>query len=91
MIYNAKNVFLSVNASFRWLNNVGGRVLSPGFLTFYWSADLEHFFTYRPLLPIGWRIAQILFFYANSGGKRSTQRQPLLVQYTTSKKIYFYQ
>jgi hypothetical protein len=30
---NAKRVFLAVNASSRWLNNVTDVVLSPGFLT----------------------------------------------------------
>ncbi len=31
---NAKGVFLAVNASSRWLNNVTDVVLSPGFLAF---------------------------------------------------------
>ncbi len=34
--------------------------LNPGFLASYWSAGSGHFFRYRPLLPIGWRIVQIL-------------------------------
>jgi hypothetical protein len=38
MIYTAKSAFLAVNASFRWL-----RVLSPGFLTSYWSAGFGTF------------------------------------------------
>jgi hypothetical protein len=33
---------------------------SPGFLAFYGQQDLGHFFRYRPLLPIGWKIMQIL-------------------------------
>jgi hypothetical protein len=39
--YDAKSVFLSVNASLPWLNNVSG--LSPGFLAFYWSAGFGTF------------------------------------------------
>jgi hypothetical protein len=34
-----KCVFLAVNASLRWLNNV----LGPGFLAFYWSAGFGTF------------------------------------------------
>ncbi len=34
-------------------------VLSPGFLASYGYRDL-HFVRYRPLLPIGWRIVQIV-------------------------------
>jgi hypothetical protein len=37
------------------------RVLSSGFLASFWSTiGLVDFFRYRPLLPIGWRIVQIL-------------------------------
>jgi hypothetical protein len=39
---------------------------------------LGHFFRYYPLLPIDWKIVQIL---RHAGGKRPIQRQPLLVQY----------
>ncbi len=46
------------------------------FLLLIGQQGLGHFFRYRPLLPIGWRIVQTLF-----GGKRAKQRQPLLVQY----------
>jgi hypothetical protein len=42
---------------------------------------LEHFFRYRLLLPIDWNTGGLCKFYANAGGKRPIQRQPLLVQY----------
>jgi hypothetical protein len=35
------------------------RVLSLGFLAYYWQS-LGHFFRYRPLLHIGWWTVQIV-------------------------------
>jgi hypothetical protein len=53
LIYNAKSVFLTVNASLRWLNNVGSVNFSPGFLASYLSARFGTFLQVsRPLLPI---------------------------------------
>ena len=70
--YNPKSVFLAVNASLRWLNNVSGVYLVQVSMLLIGQRGLGHFFRYRPLLPIGWRIVQI---------KRPIQRQPLLLQY----------
>jgi hypothetical protein len=55
MIHNAKSVFLAVNASLRWLNNVTGvhLVQFPLLLTGQQGR-------YRPLLSNGWKIVQIL-------------------------------
>ena len=46
VFYNAESVFLTVNVSLHWLNNVSGvygTVLSPGFLDSYWSAGFGTF------------------------------------------------
>jgi hypothetical protein len=48
-------LLLAVNASMRWFNNVTGV-----YLLLIGQQGLAQFFRYRPLLPIGWRIAQIL-------------------------------
>jgi hypothetical protein len=58
--YNAKNVFLVVNASLHWLNNVSGVYLVQVSLLLIGQRSSGHFFRYRPLLLIGWRIVQIL-------------------------------
>jgi hypothetical protein len=57
---NAKTVFLAVNTSLRWLNNVSGVYLTQVSLLLIGQQDVVHFFRYRPLLPIGWLIVQIL-------------------------------
>ncbi len=49
-------MFLAVNASLRWLNNVGVYCVQVSMLLI----GQQGFFWYRPLLPIGWRIVQIL-------------------------------
>jgi hypothetical protein len=49
-----------VNASLSWLNNVVGVYLDQVSLLLIGQQGLVNFFTYRPLLPIGWRIVQIL-------------------------------
>jgi hypothetical protein len=36
------------------------RVFSQRFLASYWSAEFETFLQVRTLLPIGWRVVQIL-------------------------------
>jgi hypothetical protein len=60
MVCNSKSVFLAVNASLRWLNNVVGMYLVKVSLLLIGQQGLVDFFRYRPLLPIGWRIVQIL-------------------------------
>jgi hypothetical protein len=62
-----------VNASLRWLNNVVGVYLVQVSLLLIGQQGLVDFFRYRPLLPIGWRIVQIL--------RQTIQRQLVLVQY----------
>ncbi len=47
-------------ASLRWLNNVSGVYLTQVSLLLIGQQGLVDFFRYRPLLPIGWRIVQIL-------------------------------
>ncbi len=60
VVYNSKSVFLVVNASLRWLNNVSGVHLVQVSLLLVGQQGLGDFYRYRPLLPIGWRIVQIL-------------------------------
>jgi hypothetical protein len=54
------SVFLTVNEVLRWLNNVVGVYLVQISLLLIVQQCLVDFFRYRPLLPIGWGIAQIL-------------------------------
>jgi hypothetical protein len=56
LLYNAKRVFLAVNASLRWLNYVSGVYLTQLSLLPIGQQHLVDLFRYRPLLPIGWRI-----------------------------------
>jgi len=49
-----------VNASLCWLNNVSDEYLVQVSLLLFGQQGLGHFFMYQPLLPIGWRIVQIL-------------------------------
>ncbi len=58
--YNSKCVFLAVNASLRWLNNVVGVYLVQVSWLLIGQQGLLDFFRYRPLLPIGWRNVEIL-------------------------------
>jgi hypothetical protein len=44
----------------RWLNNVTGVFLVEVSLLLIGQQGLGHFFRHRSLLPIGWRIVQIL-------------------------------
>ncbi len=60
IIHNAKTVFLVVNANFHWLINVSGVYLIQVSLLLIGQQGLGYFFMYRPLLSIGWRVAQIL-------------------------------
>jgi hypothetical protein len=60
MIYNSKNVLVAVNASLRWLNNVVGMYLVQVSLLLIGQQGLVDFFRYWPVLPIGWRIVQII-------------------------------
>ncbi len=57
--FNAKSVFLAVNASLHLLN-VSGVYLIQVPLLLIGQQGLGHFIRFRPLLPIGWRIVQIL-------------------------------
>jgi hypothetical protein len=56
----AKSVFLAVNASLRGLSTVTGVYLVQVSLFLIGQLGLGRFFMCRPLLPIGWRIVQIL-------------------------------
>ncbi len=56
LLYNAKSVFLAVNASLRWLNNVSGVYLVQVSLILIGQRGIR----YQPLLPIGWRTVQIV-------------------------------
>ncbi len=58
--YNAKSIFLPVNASLGWLNKISGEYLIQVSLLLTGQQGLVDFFRYRPLHPIGWRIVQIL-------------------------------
>jgi hypothetical protein len=49
--YNAKSVFIVVNASLRWLNNVSGAYLVQVSLLLIGQGDLGHFYRYRPCFP----------------------------------------
>jgi hypothetical protein len=60
MILKCKKVFLVVNASFRWLNNVSGVNLVKLSVILIGQQGLGHFLMYRPLIPIGWRTVQIV-------------------------------
>jgi hypothetical protein len=61
-----------VNASLHWLNNVSGVYLVQVSLLLIGQQGVGQFF------PLAGGFCK---FYANAGGKRPTQRQPLLVQY----------
>jgi hypothetical protein len=53
MIYNAKSIFLAVNASLTWLNKVVTLYLVQVSLLLIVQHGLVYFFRYQPLLPIG--------------------------------------
>jgi hypothetical protein len=73
IIYNAKSVFLAVVASLRWPNNVTClHLVQVSLLAFHWSTGIG------PYFPLAGGLCK---FYANAGGKRTIQGQPLLVQY----------
>ncbi len=77
MIFDAKSVFLAVNASLHWLNNV---YLIQVSLLLIDQLGLVDFFSsdVGPCFPLAGGLCK---FYANAGGKRPIQRQPLLMQY----------
>ncbi len=52
--------FLTVNASIPWPNNVSGMYLVQVFLLLIGQQGLGDFLRYRPRLPIGWGVVQIL-------------------------------
>jgi hypothetical protein len=76
-IYNAKSVFLAVNASLRWLNNVSGFYLNQFSLLFIGQLGRDISSGIGPCFPLAEELCK---FYANAGGKRPIQRQPLLEQ-----------
>jgi hypothetical protein len=82
---NAKSVFLVVNASLRWLNNVSGAYFVQVSLLLIGQQVLGHFFRYQPLLSIGWVIVQIL---RHAGGKRLIQRQILSAILAASQSTF---
>ncbi len=89
MIYKTKSVFLAVNASLRWLNNAVGVHLVQVSLLLIGQQCLIDFFRYRLLLPIGWRIVQIL-----RRRRRETTNTAQTIYYyfnTSSKPIHFCQ
>ncbi len=76
MIYNEKSVFLAVNVTWRWLNNVCGVYRFPCFFSVsrVWeiSSDIGSCF------PLAGGLCKL---YANAGGKWPLQHRPFLVQY----------
>ncbi len=68
--YITKSVFLAVNASLRWLNNVSSWCVLPCLVSRVWdiSSDVGPCFS-------------LCKFYTNARGKRPIQRHPLLGQY----------
>jgi hypothetical protein len=69
-------------SQFKWLEYT----FNPGFFASYWSLGFGTFLQYRPLLPIGWTILQIL---CQRRRIRPIQRQPFLVQYKHQAKSTF--
>ncbi len=55
MIFCAKNVFLTVNASLGWLNNISGVYIVQVSWLLIGQQGLVQFFRY----PIGWRIVKL--------------------------------
>ncbi len=78
MILQCKKCFFLRLTRVRWLNNVVGVHLDQVSLLLIGQQGLKHLFMYRPLLPIGWRIVQIL---RQRWRKQPIQHQLLLVQY----------
>ncbi len=79
LFYNANSVFLAVNARLCWFDNVKGVYLVQVFLILIGQLGLGHFHRCRPLLPIGWRIVQILRQRQKENDHYSAK--PLLMQY----------
>jgi hypothetical protein len=82
MIYIAKIVFLTVNASLCWLNNVSGEHLVPVSLLLIDQRSLGHFSGINPCFQLAGGLHE---FYSNARGKQPIQRQPLFLQYIISK------
>ncbi len=80
-----QSVFLAVNASLCWLNNVTGVRLTWFLIG---QQGLVQFFRYRPLIPIGWRIVQI----SCRCRRKTTNIAPTTLRCNTSSKpIHFNQ
>jgi hypothetical protein len=66
---------------------LGGVYLVRFSFFFICQQGLGHFFRYRPLLPIGWRIVQIL----RQRWRKTTNTKPTILKCNTSSKpINFY-
>jgi hypothetical protein len=79
MIYKSKSVFLAVNASLRWLNNVVGVYLVQVFFCFLLVSRVWDILSgIDACFPLAEGLCK---FYANGGGKQPKQRQLFLVQY----------
>jgi hypothetical protein len=78
--FRCPNDFITQKVYFLQLMRVCALCLVQVSMLLIGQQGLGHFFRYRPLLPIDWRIVQILH-QLRAGGKRPIQRQPLLVQY----------
>jgi hypothetical protein len=78
---DSKNVFLAVNASWSWHNNVSGVYRYLIRVSRVWDI----FPGIGPRFPLAGGLCK---FYANAGGKRPIQRQPFLVQYTHQTNLF---
>jgi hypothetical protein len=78
MILNAKSVFLAVNSSLRWLNNVSGVYLVQVSLLLIGQQGLVDSSGIGPCFPFAGGLCK---FYVNAGENRQIQRQLLLIQY----------
>ncbi len=90
IFFSAKSVFLAVNASLRWLINVCSVYLVQVSLLLIGQQYLGGSFRYRPLLPIGWRIAQGL----RQRRRKMINTEPTTlsaIRNTSSKPIHVYQ
>jgi hypothetical protein len=74
--YIAKSVFLAVNASLAWLNNVVGVYLGQASLLLVGQQGLADSSGIGPCFPLAGGLCK---FYANAGGLQPIQRQLLLV------------
>jgi hypothetical protein len=86
MILSRKKCIPFGNESLRWLNNVPGVYLVQVSLLLIGLHGLGHFFKYRPLLPIGRRIVQIL----RQRRRKTTNTAPNTHSAIQAAPIHFY-